>query len=159
MKMNDMMMFMKKCLLLVCFLILTLGHIASAQDYIVGERDVLRITVYEHPDLTTTERVSADGTILFPLIGQINVQGLTLSQISQKIAELLSDGYIIDPQVIIFIQEFRSKKAFIMGEVNKPGLHVLHGTTTFLELLSGAGGLTKEAGDRANTQEKIRFFR
>ena len=154
MKMNDMKMFMKKCLLLVCFLVLTQVCIASAQDYIVGEGDVLRITVYEHPDLTTTERVSADGTILFPLIGQMNVQGLTLSQISEKVAEMLSDGYIIDPQVNIFIQEFRSKKAFIMGEVNKPGLHVLHGTTTFLELLSEAGGLTKEAGDRAILKRK-----
>jgi polysaccharide export outer membrane protein len=154
-KRDDMMIFKKKCVLVVFFLILTHVCIASAQDYIVGEGDVLQITVYEHPDLTTVERVSADGTILLPLIGQIDINGLTLSQISQKIAEMLADGYIIDPQVNIFIQEFRSKKAFIMGEVNKPGLHVLHGTTTFLELLSEAGGLTKNAGDRAILKRKV----
>lgn len=150
-----MMIFKKKCLLIVFFLILTHVCIAFAQDYIVGEGDVLQITVYEHPDLATTERVSADGSISVPLIGQLNVKGMTLSQISQKVEELLSDGYIIDPQVNIFIQEFRSKKAFIMGEVNKPGLHVLHGTTTFLELLSEAGGLTKNAGDRAILKRKL----
>jgi polysaccharide export outer membrane protein len=147
-------MFTKRYILIVFFLILTQVCIATAQDYIVGEGDVLRITVYEHPDLTTTERVSADGTILFPLVGQMNVKGLTLTQISRKIADLLSDGYIIDPQVNIFIQEFRSMKAFVMGEVNKPGLHVLHGTTTFLELLSEVGGLTKDAGDRAILKRK-----
>jgi polysaccharide export outer membrane protein len=135
-------------------MILTLVSIASAQDYIVGEGDVLQISVYEHPDLATTARIGGDGAINIPLIGQVDVKGLTLPQISQKIADLLSDGYIVDPQVNVFIQEFRSKKAFIMGEVNQPGLHVLHGTTTFLELLSVAGGLTKDAGDRAILKRK-----
>ena len=128
-----------------------------AQDYIVGEGDVLKITVYDHDDLTTTARISGDGAINFPLIGQVEVKGLTLSQITRKISELLADGYIVDPQVNIFIQEFRSKKAFVMGEVNKPGLHVLHGNTTFLELLSEAGGLTKDAGDKAIIKRKPNF--
>jgi polysaccharide export outer membrane protein len=144
----------RQCVLIVFIIILALVSPASAQDYIVGEGDVLQISVYEHPDLNTTARIGGDGTIAFPLIGQVNVQGLTLPQISQRIAGLLSDGYIVDPQVNIFIQEFRSKKAFIMGEVTKPGLHVLHGSTTFLELLSVAGGLTKEAGDRAILKRK-----
>lgn len=143
-----------KCLLIIFVMILALFSISPAQDYIAGEGDVLQISVYEHPDLTTTARIGGDGTINFPLIGQVNVQGLTLPEISQRISELLSDGYIVNPQVNIFIQEFRSKKAFIMGEVNKPGLHVLHGTTTFLELLSVAGGLTKDAGEMAVLKRK-----
>ena len=126
-----------------------------AQDYVIGEGDVLKITIYDHDDLTTTARVSGDGVIVFPLIGQIEVKGLTLGQISQKIAALLSDGYIMSPQVNIFIQEFRSKKAFIMGEVTKPGLYVLPGQTTFLALLSEAGGLTKNAGDNAMIKRKV----
>jgi polysaccharide export outer membrane protein len=126
----------------------------SAQDYIVGEGDILKITVYDHDDLTTVVRVSGDGYITFPLIGQVEVKGLTLSQISQKISSLLADGYIINPQVNIFIQEFRSKKAFIMGEINKPGLYVLPGHTSFLALVSEAGGLTKDAGDKAIIKRK-----
>jgi len=128
--------------------------VSFAQDYIIGEGDVLKITVYDHDDLTTTARVSGDGVIVFPLIGQIEVKGLTLPQITNKIAELLADGYIVSPQVNIFIQEFRSKKAFIMGEVKKSGLYVLPGQTTFLALLSEAGGLTKDAGDKAIIKRK-----
>lgn len=124
-------------------------NLSYAQDYMVGEGDVLTITVYDHPDLTTTTRVGGEGTIFFPLIGNMKVSGLTISRISVEISKLLADGYIINPQVTVFIQEFRSRKATIMGQVNKPGLYELHGFTTFLELLSKAGGLTNDAGDRA----------
>jgi polysaccharide biosynthesis/export protein len=125
-----------------------------AQDYVVGEEDILKIEVYDHTDLTTTARVSGEGIIKFPLIGDIKVTGLTTSQISQKIASLLADGYIVDPHVSIFIEEYRSKKTIIMGQVNKPGIYVLSGNTTFLELLSKAGGLTKDAGDKATIKRK-----
>jgi polysaccharide biosynthesis/export protein len=127
---------------------------SSAQEYMVGEGDVVKITVYNHEDLTTVTRVSGEGTIEFPLIGQVQVQGLTLTQISSKIAELLADGYVVEPNVSIFMQEFRSKKAFIMGEVNKPGLHVLAGNTTLLELLSVAGGVTEDAAESATIKRK-----
>ena len=72
----------RKCVVIAFIIILTLVSGASAQDYIVGEGDVLQITVYEHPDLTTTARIGGHGTITLPLIGQISVQGLTLPQIS-----------------------------------------------------------------------------
>ncbi|MCL5023986.1 MAG: SLBB domain-containing protein [Nitrospirae bacterium] len=126
-----------------------------SQDYIVGERDVLRITVYDHPDLTSVARVSGEGTISFPLIGEVKVAGLTTPQIAKKISELLSNGYIVDPQVIVFIEEFRSKKATVIGEVARPGLYELPGQTTFLELLSRAGGLTKDAGENAIIKRKV----
>lgn len=134
-------------------LLLTL-RFSYSQDYLIGEGDVLKITVYDHPDLATTERVSGEGDILFPLIGQVKVGGLTAAQIGERIAALLSEGYIVSPQVTVFIQEFRSKKAVVMGEVGSPGLYVLHGQTTFLELLSKAGGLTKDAGDKAVIKRK-----
>src|SRR4030042_6186671 len=95
---------------LVSILIFCIVSFSFAQDYIVGEGDVLKITVYDHDDLTTIARISGDGAIVFPLIGQVEVKGLTLSQISQNISALLADGYVVDPQVNIFIQEFRSKK-------------------------------------------------
>lgn len=148
---------MKKYHFVIIFLgvlILSNPLYSYCQDYIIGEGDVLKITVYDHDDLTTVTRVSGEGTIIFPLIGKIEVKGLTLIQIAEKISKLLADGYIINPQVNIFIQEFRSKKAFIMGEINKPGLYVLPGQTTFLALLSEAGGLTKDAGDKAIIKRK-----
>jgi polysaccharide export outer membrane protein len=146
---------MKKAAFIVAvILVFFLAGISFAQDYAVGEGDILRIVVYDHDDLTTTARVSGEGAITFPLIGQIEVKGLTLPQIADKITSLLSDGYVVNPQVNIFIQEFRSKKAFIMGEVLKPGLYVLSGQTTFMGLLAEAGGLTKDAGDRAIIKRK-----
>jgi polysaccharide export outer membrane protein len=129
-------------------------HNSLAQDYIVGEGDVLKIAVFNNDDLTTVARVSGEGVIKLPLIGQIEVGGLTVSQISDKISTLLADGYVVNPQVSIFVQEFRSKKAFIMGEVHKPGYHVLSGNTTLLELLSVAGGVTKDAADKATIKRK-----
>ena len=109
----------KRLLFLINILILFISALVFAQDYVVGEGDVLRIAVYDHDDLTTTARVSGEGVITFPLIGQIEVKGLTLAQIHRR-SSLLSDGYVVNPQVNIFIQEFRSKKAFIMGEVRSP---------------------------------------
>ncbi len=125
-----------------------------SQDYIVGERDVLKITVYDNPDLTTVARVSGEGTISFPLVGEVKVEGLTIQQIAVRLGELLANGYIVNPQVIVFIEEFRSKKATVIGEVLKPGLYELPGQTTFLELLSRSGGLTKDAGDKAIVKRK-----
>lgn len=133
---------------------LTVSPSLNAQDYIVGERDVLKITVYDNPDLTTVARVSGEGTILFPLIGEVKVSGLTIPQIAKKVADLLADGYIVNPQVIVFIEEFKSKKVTVIGEVLKPGLYELPGQTTVLELLSKAGGLTKDSGDRVIVKRK-----
>jgi polysaccharide export outer membrane protein len=128
---------------------LLMSQYAFAQDYIVGEEDIIKITVYDHPDLTTTARVSGDGMINFPLIGSVSVQGLTVDEISGKMSRLLSDGYLVDPHVSVFIEEFKSKKTIIMGQVKNPGIYALSGHTTFLELLSKAGGLTKDAGEKA----------
>ena len=127
----------------VCF-----ASLSFAQEYRVGPEDLLKFTVYDHPELTTTARVGGDGLINFPLIGEVKVADLTTSEISQKIEKLLADGYVVGPHVSVFIEEVRSRKAVIMGEVIKPGVYVLAGSTTLLELLSQAGGLTKDAGDK-----------
>jgi polysaccharide export outer membrane protein len=157
---------MGKYLFSVIFLsfLLIASRTASAQDYIIGEEDIIKITIYGHPDLTTTARVSGDGVINFPLVGVIEVQGLTVAQISEKLSAMLSDGYVVDPHVSVFIEEFKSKKTIIMGQVKNPGIYALSGHTSFLELLSKAGGLAKDAGEKAiikrragpaDTNEKI----
>ncbi len=146
----------KRSLLVLIIAVISLSGLSltEAQDYIVGEGDVLRITVYNHPDLTTIARVTGEGEILFPLIGSVKVGDLTLSSVVEKISVRLADGYIIEPQVSVFIEEYRSKKVVLMGQVEKPGLYILDGRTTFMELLSKAGGLTKNAGDSAVIKRK-----
>ncbi len=130
--------------------------VGNALDYIIGESDVLKIDVYGHDDLSSVARVSGNGMINFPLLGQVRVAGLTVSEISLRLSAKLSDGYIVSPQVSVFIKEFRSQKAVIMGEVVKPGLYELKGRTSFLELISIAGGLTRDAGETAIVKRKSR---
>ncbi len=135
-------------------LFLQMAGSSFAQDYIVGEGDVLKIDVYENNDLTTIVRVSDEGSIVVPLLGKITVKGLTVTRVSEKLSKLLSDGYIIDPQVNVFVREYRSRNAVILGQVNNPGIYQLRNHTSFLEFLSIAGGLTKDAGRSAIVKRK-----
>ncbi|WP_417914418.1 polysaccharide biosynthesis/export family protein [Candidatus Electronema sp. JM] len=121
--------------------------ISIAEDYQIGPGDVLSITVFDHDELKTKVRVSETGSIEFPLIGTVQVGGIKTSEAAKKIESKLADGYIVKPQVQIYIEEFRSKKVAALGPFNKPGLIELNGPTTLLELISKAGGLHKEAGD------------
>jgi polysaccharide export outer membrane protein len=128
--------------------------LTQADNYRVGGGDVLKITVYDNPDLDTVARVNSDGNIIFPLIGEVHVSGETTSGIARAIAGKLADGYIINPQVSVFIQEFKSKKVVIVGQVEKPGMHELSGPTTLLELISKAEGLKKNAGGKIIIKRK-----
>lgn len=120
-----------------------------ADNYIIGPGDVLKIDVYDHRDLKQTVRVSNNGSIVIPFIGQIQVDGKTIPDVTKEITHLLADGYIINPQVNIFIKEFRSKKAIILGQITQPGILELRRATTFLEIISQAGGMKSDAGDTA----------
>jgi len=146
---------MKKYFLCLSILLLVgIFAVVQAEEYVVGEGDILRIRVYDHPDLESTVRVSGAGTIVLPLLGEIEVRGLSVSKVTQRVSQLLADGYIVNPQVSVFVEEFRSKKVIILGQVEKPGLYELRGITTFLELISKAGGLTNDAGDQASIKRR-----
>lgn len=136
-------------LIWLVFLVLLVPLRSSAQEYLLGEGDLLRITVYENNDLTTEARVGGDGMISFPLIGPVKLGGLTVGQAEKKIASLLNDEYLVDPQVTVFISEYRSKKVSVLGEVKMPGLYELNSDITLLDIISKAGGLTENAGDDA----------
>ena len=138
-----------KTLLSIFVLLFCFTASARAQDYIVGEGDVLKILVYDNDDLTTTERVSGEQVITIPLIGQVHVKGLSISQIADEIKSLLADGYLVNPHVSIFIEEYRSRNVTILGQISKPGLYELREETTLLELLSTAGGIKDGAGGEA----------
>ncbi len=131
------------------FILLILPLSVFADEYLVGEGDVLNVNVYENEDLSTTVRVSSDGTVRIPLLGEVQVDNLSVSQVSAKIERLLADGYLIDPQVDVFISEHRSKNAIILGQIKNPGQYELRGRVSFLEFISTAGGLKEDAGDSA----------
>jgi polysaccharide export outer membrane protein len=128
-----------------------LGYTQKFTEKITGK---CRFTYYDNEDLTTKVRVSTAGTIVVPLLGQIEVKGGTVNGIIDKITRSLADGYLVNPQVNIFVEEYRSKKVVVLGNVRTPGLIELSGPTNFLELVSKAGGLEKDAGDTATIQRK-----
>ena len=121
-------------------------YASTSNEYIVGEGDVIDINVYENEDLSTTVRISSGNTIRVHLLGEIDVKDLTVSQVSEKIEKLFANGYLVNPQVDVFINKYRSKRAIILGEVKKPGQYELQGKITMLEFISMAEGLTPDAG-------------
>jgi polysaccharide export outer membrane protein len=133
---------------LACLLLLLAVwvHPASAGDYVIGPRDVLKVTVWGQQDLSQNYSVSAEGTIIFPLIGEVRAAGLTEGQLGQKLASLLEKDYLVNPQVMVNVAEYKSKKILVLGEAEKPGAYPLTGNTTVLEVVSQAGGFSKTAG-------------
>jgi polysaccharide export outer membrane protein len=119
---------------------------AIARDYLVGSQDVLKISVYEHPDLATTVRVSEDGKITFPLVGELEVRDLSVQLIEKKIAARLSEGFIPNPQVTVFVEQYRGARVTVMGEVTKPGQYEITGPTSVVEAISMALGMTENSG-------------
>lgn len=127
------------------FLIVSLPSASAQDDYVVGPEDEISITVWDHPDLTRKIRINLEGNISFPLIGEVQVGGLTTIEIEKKIEKLLDKDFIINPQVSVIIDSFRSRKISIMGEVKMPGSYALTRRMNVVEALSLAGGLLSEA--------------
>ena len=144
---------MTKCLSLllgVCWLAAPPAAIVTmADEYTVGPEDVLTIAVWRHPDLTGTFTVGADGAVAFPLLGPVAVSGKTLREVEKAFADRLAAGYVLQPQVTVTVQAYRSQRVFVTGEVRQPGMIVLTGPLTLLEALARAGSPTEFASNEA----------
>ncbi len=109
-------------------------------DYIIGPEDVLSVVYWFEKDLSTDVSVRPDGKISMPLLNDIQAAGLTPSQLRQYLFEE-SKRFIQDPNVSVVVKQINSRKAFITGEVNRPGPYPLISPTTVLQLIATAGGL------------------
>ncbi len=101
---------MKKTILWCCWVLLaslTVTGFALGDDYQTGPGDVLNIIVYDNDDLKAKVRISDTGTIVMPLLGKIDIRKLTIDQITEKITRLLADGYLVNPQVNVFVEEYQ----------------------------------------------------
>lgn len=121
----------------------------AISDETLGPGDSIRVTVFENPNLTTETRISAQGVINFPLIGNIKVGGLSPSDAVDRIAEALKSGnFIHNPQVSISVMQVRSRQVSVLGQVTKPGRYALDETTTSLtDILALAGGINPTGDD------------
>jgi polysaccharide export outer membrane protein len=112
----------------------------ASKDYRIGAEDLLEIQVFGVDQLTRTVRVNTRGLISLPLVGNLEVGGLTAQQAEALIVTRLGETFLQNPQVSLFIKEYTSQRVTIEGAVNKPGVYPLRGPTTLLQTLAVAGG-------------------
>jgi polysaccharide export outer membrane protein len=115
----------------------------AASDYRLGVADKVRVLVYNEPNLSGEFTVNANGSLSFPLIGDVQASGRTSTEISTEIVKRLADGYLRDPQVSIDILTFRP--FYILGEVNKPGEYPYETGMTVGKAVATANGYTYRA--------------
>ena len=115
-------------------------------DYKIGPKDLLDISVFNIDELNRIVRVSEEGKITLPLLGEVDVEGLTKGELEKKISQLLEEKYLQNPQVTVFIREYQSKRVLVLGAVRNPGPYEFLGHQTLLQIISQAGGLTNDAG-------------
>ncbi|MFW6129845.1 MAG: polysaccharide biosynthesis/export family protein [Atribacterota bacterium] len=118
-----------------------------SKDYKISSNDILEISVYQEEDLTKTARVSTNGYITYPLLGQVKVSGLTVGEVEEKITRQLEKDFLVNPQVSIFIKEYHSKSISVLGAVKKPGSYKIpqEKSLNIMEAISIAGGFNDVA--------------
>lgn len=113
---------------------------APARDYEVGPGDVLRVRVWREDDLSADYSIDPRGRIHFPLLGEVPVAGKTVREIEQTLIDQLGRDYLVDPVVTVTVEEYRSRKVFLLGHVTKPGVYYLGEENSLLRVLLEAGG-------------------
>jgi polysaccharide export outer membrane protein len=122
---------------------------AAASEYRLGAGDVVRISVYQNPDLQLEARVSEAGVISYPLLGSVSIGGLGVTQAEKLIADGLRNGnFVKQPQVSILVVQVRGNQASVLGQVNRPGRFPIEsGEMRLTELLATAGGVAVSGAD------------
>jgi polysaccharide export outer membrane protein len=120
-------------------------------DTTLGVGDTFEVRVFGEQEFSGTYRVSAEGTITFPLAGDIKVAGLEPQQAAKGIAEALGKEYLRNPQVTVLVHEQTSKKVYILGQVTKPGTYTYTPSMSVVEAITLAGGFTPIAAKNDTT--------
>lgn len=124
-------------------------------DTRVGAGDVLEITLLAEEGLPTKFRIEADGTIDYPYIHQVKVEGLTPPEIGRKIAKKLGKGYYRNPQVHVLVTEYKSKKITVFGQIKKAGVFPYTDNMDIIEAVTAAGGFSAKADKNSTTVTRI----
>ena len=133
---------------------LTLTNVAAAGEYIMTPGDQLQIYVLGHPDLSSTRSssdssytVRPDGKLNFPLVGEIDVNGLTVFEFTQLLTKELSE-YIINPKITVNVAKLGTTRVFVLGEVRNQGMHELTKSHRVMDALGAAGGFTQKSAKK-----------
>jgi polysaccharide export outer membrane protein len=136
--------------ILALLILALLPGVASAAGYLLGPGDVVKITIYNQPDLATEAQITDAGTISFPLIGEVKIGGLEKGAAEGLIADkLLAGRFIKQPQVNLLVTQYRSQQVSVLGHVNKPGKYTIDSVSHVTDLISQAGGINPDGADVA----------
>jgi polysaccharide export outer membrane protein len=143
-------------ILISVFLLFQSPNPGLPAEYIVGPQDRLAITVFEEPTLSKTVTVDSDGSFDFPLIGRVTAGGMSLRQIAAELKKRLGppNGFLVNPQVNIEVETYRSQVVYVNGQVRIPGAVALKGAMTIMDVLAQAGSPTAEAGSYVEVYRK-----
>jgi polysaccharide biosynthesis/export protein len=143
---------MKKSLAAVVVLLACLAQpdrAVAQTDYLIGPQDVLSIIVFGEPEFSNKYTVEQDGTFTYPQLGRIKAGGLSLKALEDEIRRQLADGFFRNPQVAVKVEDYKSQRILVMGEVRSPGPITLKAGMTLLEAIAQAGSTTPSASDEA----------
>ena len=112
--------------------------------YKIGALDVLEITVFKVPDLTRSVQVADNGSINFPLVGEVPAAGKTAQGVERELTARLGARYLQSPQVSVFVKEYNSQRVTVEGAVKKPGVYPIRGKSSLLQFIAQAEGLDKD---------------
>ncbi len=145
------------------FLLVVLAVVVSsvaadepAPSYGVGIGDILSVTSFQHDEIAGTFQVAEDGTITFPLIGQVHIAGRNVGEVTLLLEELLERDYFFDVQLHVEIEEYHSQPVTVFGQVHRPGTFYLKGTMVLTDIIAEAGGLAQAAGPQIELRRKSR---
>ena len=117
-------------------------------DYEVGAGDVLEINVFGNDDLSRVPTIQTNGAVSLPLLGEVQVAGLTVAEVKRKVTNLLAKDYLINPQVEVKVKDYQSQYVSVVGEVNSPGRKAIRGRMRLLDALLESGGFkTSSSGE------------
>jgi len=147
-------MAIKRLQFLTVLIIFAVGTLRGQQigqptNYVVGPQDLLSITSFDQEDLSGKYPVDSDGTFTFPLVGRVKAGGLTLRELEAELKRLLKDGFFKDPQLSVGVEQYRSQKIHIVGEVRTPGTYPLTGDMNLIEAIARAGSTLPSASGEA----------
>lgn len=129
---------------------------AAESDILLGPGDVLKISVFEQPDLSLEVRVSESGSITYPLIGAVQVGGSTPAEAERKIADMLeAGGYLKNPHVSIIVVQLQSLQVSVLGQVGRPGRYPLDSVRSLADVLALAGGVAQDGSDIITIIQKV----
>ena len=133
----------------------TAGGATASESITILPGDILGVTLFEIPELSRDARVSEDGKVNLPLVGELPVAGLTEAEAAHRVDEAYLVGhFVLQPQASVIVREFASKGVSITGEVVKPNIYPVPGPRSLLDIIALAGGLTPAADTRIGIRRR-----